>query len=230
MNKISLVLLILIFMVVNAVGQSHTVDSKRAIQMYEAAKQAYGYTQYDKCLELLDEAINREEEFVEAWLLRAQVLGLSGRHEAEARAYKRAISIDEQFYKYTLYFSAKAHFRTGEYQTALAHAKMFLTLDDLESKDKSDAKYVIRTISFAIESMKNPVEIDAVPLDNIINGVGDVYWPSMTVDNQLFYFTSQQPTYPNSYQEDIYESKIEDGRFTQPRLISDKVLTFGNEG
>jgi outer membrane protein OmpA-like peptidoglycan-associated protein/tetratricopeptide (TPR) repeat protein len=230
MNKISLVLLFLVIFITNAVSQSYTVDSKRAIHMYEAATQAYGYTQYDKCLELLDEAINREEEFVEAWLLKAQVMGLLGRHDAEARAYKRAISIDKEFYKYTLNFSAKAHFRAGEYQTALAHAKMFLTLDSLESKDKTDGKHAVRTIAFAIESMKNPVEIDAVPIDNIINSVGDVYWPSMTVDNQLFYFTCKRPLYVNSFQEDIYESKIEDGQFTEPRLISDKVLTFGNEG
>lgn len=229
MNKF---LLSIVFLFLFSLGftQSYSVSSRRAIQLYQAAMQAYNYTQYDKCIEFLDEATERESEFIEAWLLKAQVLNILGRHDKEARAYVRAIEINPSFYKYSLFYSAKAHFRSGLYKMARNHIKQFCEIDELDKKDKADAQHLLEQINFAFQALENPVEIDPQPLPDLINGVGDVYWPSMTVDNSMFYFTARLPTYPSKFQEDIFESKVSENEFLSPKPLSGNILSQGNEG
>lgn len=211
-------------------AQKYTTESKRAIKFYEAATQAVRYTQFDKAIEYLDESLNRDDQFIEAWLLKAQVYSMLNRPEDEAKAYRGAINIDELFFKFTLLNSARAHFRSGQYDVALDHAKNFMNVPKLEAKDKKNGQHTIDQIQFAIENKQNPVKIDPAPVSNLINRLGDVYWPSMTVDNSLFYFTAKLPLYRSSYQEDIYVSINRNDSFGKPYAISDEVLSLNNEG
>lgn len=229
MNKL-LLSVVFLFLIYSGFAQSYSVTSKRAIQLYKAATQAYNYTQYDKCIEYLDEATEREPAFIEAWLLKAQVFNVLGKHPEEAKAYVRAIEINPKFYKYTLFYSAKAHFQSGLYEVARSHADLFLATEGLEEKDKSEAKHLQKQLEFAFHALANPIEIDPRPLSNLINGVGDVYWPSMTVDNSMFYFTARLPVYPAKFQEDIFVSGVSEDEFTTPKPLSGSILSLGNEG
>lgn len=211
-------------------SQKYTTDSRRAIKMYEAATKAYQYTQFEKSLDYVDEAIKRDEAFIEAYLFKAQVLNMLNRPKDEAAAYRKAIAIDELFYKYTLLKSAKAHYRSGQYKKALQHVNLFLKVPKIETKDKKDGKHVRGQIRFAIKNRQNPIEINPQPLPEVINRVGDVYWPSMTVDNRYFYFTAKLPLYKKTFQEDIYSCVVKNDSFGEPMPISDKILSLSNEG
>ncbi len=224
-------LLFVIYILANPLSaQKYSTDSKRAIKMYEAATGAFRYTQFEKAAEYLDEALNRDDQFIEAWLLKAQVYNVLNRPKDEALAYREAIKIDELYFKFTLLNSAKAHFRSGSYEMALKHASQFLNVPKLEAKDKRNGEHLLAQINFAIEAKQNPVEIDPAPVSQLINRLGDVYWPSMTVDNSRFYFTAKLPLYRTSFQEDIYVSQMRNDTFGKPYAISDEVLSLSNEG
>ncbi len=211
-------------------GQEYTSGSKRAIKMYEAATKAYQYMQFEKSLEYADEALSRDEEFIEVYLFKAQVLQRLDRHKEEAAAYSKALAIDPLFFKYAFLNSAKAHFRIGQYDTALKHAKSFLKVPELETRDLKNGRHLVRQIEFAQQSVANPVEIDPRPISNQINRVGDVYWPSMPVDNSRFYFTVKLPLYRTTFQEDIYVSIMRNDSFGKPFPLNNDVLSLNNEG
>ncbi len=198
--------------------------------MYEAATKAYQYMQFEKCLEYADEALNRDEQFIEVYLFKAQVLNRLERHREEAEAYVKALAIDELFFKYALLNSAKAHYRIGKYEVALKHANNFLKVPKLEARDKKNGRHLVKQIKFAQKSVANPVKIDPQPIDNYINRVGDVYWPSMPVDNSRFYFTVKLPLYRSSFQEDIYVSIMRNDSFGKPFPLNNEVLSLYNEG
>lgn len=230
MQRLTILLLIIYIFTSPLSAQKYTTDSKRAIKMFKAATGAFRYTQFDKAIEYLDEALNRDDQFIEAWLLKAQVYNVLNKPKDEARAYRGAIAINELFFKFTLLNSAKAHFRSGDYEMALKHAQQFLNVPELEPKDKRNGKHTIKQIEFAINAKQNPVKIDPAPVSNLINRLGDVYWPSMTVDNSMFYFTAKLPLYRTSFQEDIYVSHMRNDTFGKPYAISDEVLSLSNEG
>ena len=198
---ISAFLLLAIFS--SSLAQKYSTENKHAIKFFQAATQAYQYTQYEKSLEYIDEAINRDENFIEAYLFKAQLLNMLGKSKQEAELYRKAIAINDSFFKYTYLNSAKAHFKAGEYDVATQHARFFKSVPEISSNDISSANRIIEQVDFAKKSMANPIDIDPHPLSNLINGVGDVYWPSMTVDNSTFYFTAKLPLQGFAFQEDI---------------------------
>jgi outer membrane protein OmpA-like peptidoglycan-associated protein len=222
--------LLLFCLFTNSFAQKYSTENKRAIKFFQAATQAYQYTEYDKSLDYVNEAIAKEESFIEAYLFKAQVLNLLGRVQEEADTYKKAIAVNDSFFKYTYLNSAKAHFRAGEYDNATAHTQSFLGVAELSKSDIESAKRMIRQVNFAKQSIANPVDIDPHPLNDYINGIGDVYWPSMTVDNTMFYFTAKLPMPGAGFQEDIFTSIVRNDSFGKAFILNSEVLTRSNEG
>jgi len=211
-------------------AQKYSTENNRAIKFFQAATQAYQYTEYDKSLEYVNEAISKDESFIEAYLFKAQVLNVLDRPKEEADTYKKAIKVNDTFFKYTYINSAKAHFRAGEYDIATLHAQNFLSVPELKASDIESAKRMIKQVNFAKKSIANPIDIDPHPLNEYINGVGDVYWPSMTVDNSMFYFTAKLPLQGAGFQEDIFTCMVRNDSFGKPFRLNSEVLSRSNEG
>jgi outer membrane protein OmpA-like peptidoglycan-associated protein len=228
--RFALTVFISFFLMSNVFSQSYSTENKRAIKFFQAATQAYQYTEYDKSLDYVNEAINKDENFIEAYLFKAQVLNVLERTMDEADTYKKAIMVNDAFFKYTYLNSAKAHFRAGQYDIAKQHALSFMDVAELKKSDIESAKRIVQQIVFAKKSMANPVEIDPHPLNDYINGAGDVYWPSMTVDNSVFYFTAKLPASVAGFQEDIYRSVVRNDSFGRPFRLNNELLSPANEG
>lgn len=228
--KFAISIFIFFFLLSSGFAQKYSTENKRAIKFFQAATQAYQYTQYDKSLEYVDEAISKDESFIEAYLFKAQVLNLLERSREEAETYEKAIAVDAAFFKYTYLNSAKAHFNAGRYDVATQHALKFLDVQELSESDINSAKRVVSQVNFAKHSIANPVDIDPHPLNDLINSVGDVYWPSMTVDNSKFYFTAKLPAEMGGFQEDIFTSIIRNDSFGKPFRLSNELLSRSNEG
>lgn len=229
MKTIISTFLLIIFATV-VYSQKYSSEDKRAIKFFQAATQAYQYTEYEKSLDYVNEAISKDEKFIEAYLFKAQLLSVLGRHSQEAETYEKAIAVNDVFFKYTYLNSAKAHYRAGQYDIAIQHALNFLNVPELTNSDISNAKRMIEQIKFAKKSMANPIDIDPHPLSEFINGVGDVYWPSMTVDNSMFYFTAKLPLNGSGFQEDIFTSIVRNDSFGKAFRLNSELLSKSNEG
>jgi flagellar motor protein MotB len=209
----------------------HTTSNK-ALKAYNEGKQAYDFMDFRNAEAYLKEAIRIDNRFYEAYMVIAEMMTKIGRLSESAAYYRKAVKIDSLFYKPVFFPLANAERLTGDYSNALIHYEVYLKQPGISEKNKASALKNIKDCQFAIEAMKNPVPFSPDNLGDSINTPDDEYWPSITVDGQVFMFTRQITTgrsNPKS-QEDFYFSTLNNGEWSKAYNPGFPLNTVSNEG
>jgi hypothetical protein len=219
----------------NLYGQNLHTRSNRALKSYTEGKRAYDYVEYKAAEEYLLDATERDNNFIEAFLLLAELYKDQKRYKESADKYERVIEIDSMFFIPALYSLGEVRFMLGNYIEAAGSFMSFLAKDpDYENLVNKSKAYLVNC-EFAIEEKKHPVPFTPVSLGEAVNTEFDEYWPAITVDNSLFFFTRQISEGARNidgirYQEDFYFSVIQDSVFLPAKNIGHPLNTPFNEG
>jgi outer membrane protein OmpA-like peptidoglycan-associated protein len=237
MKKSVLLLLCCFFLLFSLAGQDqYTTKSKKAIGLYNNAGREYQLLNYTKAIELLREATKTDSQFIEAWLLLAQVCTDAKLIEESINAYRTAIDLDPGYFPPALYLLGQNEYLTGQYQAAGEHLKMFLSLGYGSQEMKQSASRFIENCNFSVTAVANPVPFNPVNLGPNINTRYDEYWPSLSADESILIFTVQIPIDENNpriymnRQEDFYFSEYKDGEWQPARNAGYPPNTQNNEG
>jgi tetratricopeptide (TPR) repeat protein len=198
MNRSLLSILSLTFYLcsVSAVFPQETplsTKSKRAGAMFTEAINYYDQKDYQKAMRLLDKATQEDTGFVEAYILKGDILSDQQYiHEAIAQ-YKKAISIGPDFSPSIYYITANLELMNGLYGDARNDYMKFLSYSD-QPKDKQDkANKSIKSCDFGINSMAHPVPFKPVNLGDSVNSPYDDYMNAVTPDEQELFLTRKLP-------------------------------------
>jgi outer membrane protein OmpA-like peptidoglycan-associated protein len=214
----------------------YTIDNKRAISHFETARQYYVLRDYARAETTMKRAIVLEPEFIEAWLILAQVYTDAGRLEESVGSYQRALELDSLFFPNALYFLGLNEMDLGWYKNARFHLQSFMAVDDIKDNLKESARKKIASCDFAIHAMENPVPFEPENLGPNVNSENDEYWPSLSADESIMVFTmllpidARNPLTRANRQEDLYYSRYEDGEWQPARNAGKPLNTFDNEG
>lgn len=218
-------------------GQNeYTTDNKRAISFFETSRQYYMLRDYDRAATTLLRAIVLESEFIEAWLMLAQVYTDADRLEESADAYMQAIGLDSLFFPNAMYFLGLNEMELGRYKYANRHLQSFLAMDKIKENLRESAIEKIVSCEFAIHAMENPVPFEPENLGPNINSENDEYWPSLSADESIMVFTqllpidARNPLTRGNRQEDLYYSLYEDGAWQPAENAGRPLNTYDNEG
>lgn len=219
----------------NTYGQNPHTRSNRALKSYTEGKRAYDFVEYEAAEESLLEAIDRDSNFIEAFLLLAELYKDQKKYKESADKYERVIEIDSMFFIPALYSLGEVQFMLGNYREAAKSFRSFLDKDADNEKLVSKSQTYLVNCEFAIEEKKHPVPFTPISLGHAVNTEYDEYWPAITVDNSLFFFTRQIAEGARNieglrYQEDFYFSEIKDGVFLPAKNIGHPLNTPFNEG
>jgi len=129
---------------------NYTTKSKRAIGLYKNAGREYQLMNYTTAIEFLTEALKTDSEFIEAWLLLAQVCTEATLIEESINAYRTAIDLDPGYFLPAFYLLARNEFSIGQYQAAREHMKMFLRLGYGSVDMKQKASKLIEDCDFSL--------------------------------------------------------------------------------
>jgi outer membrane protein OmpA-like peptidoglycan-associated protein/tetratricopeptide (TPR) repeat protein len=216
--------------------KKYSISSKKAIENYELASEAYRSMDNLEALKYLDVAIEQSPNFIEAWLFKADVLHETGKTKLEIEAYQKAIEIDASFFANVHFNLGNAYLKIGEYQKALTKYEDFRSLPNSSGRNQTLAQERLETCQFAINSMANPVEFKPINLGESINSEFDEYWPSLTADEELLVFTrlliekKEGTEVIIKRQEDFYVSRREDSVWMPAEPLSLVINTEMNEG
>ena len=214
----------------------YTTDNKRAISHFETARQYYVLRDYARAESTLKRAIVLEPEFIEAWLILAQVYTDAGKLEASTDAYMQAIELDSLFFPNALYFLGLNEMELGWYKDARDNLQRFLAMDDIKDNLKESACEKMLSCDFAIHAIDNPVPFEPENLGPNINSENDEYWPSLSADESIMVFTmllpidARNPVTRANRQEDLYYSRFEDGAWQPAQNAGRPLNTYDNEG
>lgn len=215
-------------------GQQQHVStkSKIAIDNYNLALRNFSTNQYGRAEQQLLTAINEDTNFIDAYLVLAEVYEDWKKPLNAIEVYHRALPKDEKYYPYGYVRLGNLEYKEGLYENAKSSYSRFLDLEQSNISQIEKAKIGITRCDYAIELMKHPVEFKPVNLGPRVNSPGDDYWPSLSADEKTLVITRlvRSEEFMKNFQEDFYISHWNDSAWTYMENAGKPLNTGDNEG
>ncbi len=212
-----------------------TTDS-RAARSYRKAVELYGQRQFQQARTALEDAVQKDERFTEAWMLLGDLSLDMKDKDGALQAYEKGISLNPDFYPRAILVAADLHRTAARYDRAADYYEMFLLRNQLKPADRNAAELGLKSSLFAIHAMANPVPFEPFNLGSLVNSQYDEYVNAITTDNNLLLFTRKHPSeqrFPDGRPllvEDFFRAEVDGDLFLQARPLGPPINTEGNEG
>lgn len=232
-----ILVLIICFLTFNSLNaQNYTTNDRKAIELFEKALGYYNQGQLETALAIVEKVHERDKNFIEPYLLKADIFHEQNKYLDEIATLKKVIQINPNFNEKIFLMLGKAECKTGNFNDAVEHLNHFIEIGKVHN-EIAEAKKWLKKAEFAAYAMEHPVPFDPIPLSTNINSPYKDYWPSLTIDEQELYYTVQLPTNQRSpygdliYQEDLFVCKKgSDGKWQSSKNIGPPINTDDNEG
>lgn len=185
-------LFVFVFLVsFSSVNAQYSSPKKSAVTRFENGVRAYRMMDFNNAILLLEEAVEKDENFVEPHLVLGDLYTERNELEKAEYHYNKAIELNPNF-KPNVYMSAAGvEMKLGKYEEARKHLEAYVQLEELPPPLVEKWKRLHSTCVFAAEAIKNPVPFDPKNMGPNVNSPLDDYHPSITVDGKLFVFTGK---------------------------------------
>ncbi len=226
-----LLLIILIFSAVQLSAQQYTSSDNRAIKFFEEAVGYLNQREIPAGLQTIEKALDRDPQFVEAWLVKADLLIEARQPDDAIEALKKSVEVNPDFFPNKYFTLGQLYMSREKYEEAHEQFTTLLTYGQVPSELLTHASRQIESSEFAMEAVKNPVDFNPINLGPGVNSDMAEYYPSITVDGKQLLFTREVRTSPEQKrgQEDFFISRLENDVWGQAVPL-DYINTPGNEG
>ncbi|MDQ3846966.1 MAG: OmpA family protein [Bacteroidota bacterium] len=204
--------------------------NKKATEAYNKGLENAQDGRYKEAIDLLQEAVNRDANYIEAYLSLAGVYGQLKNYQQSAIIYEKAFAIDSNYTSdYRLPYAINLA-GMGEFQKALNTIEALLAKPNLPSNTKKAAEYRRKTFQFAVDFAKNNAAQNyvfaPVNLGDGVNSAMSEYLPSMPIQGNQLIFTRMV----NGFNEDFYFSEKTGNDWTKAQPLPGKINTPDREG
>jgi outer membrane protein OmpA-like peptidoglycan-associated protein/tetratricopeptide (TPR) repeat protein len=198
--------------------------SKKAEKLFGEALQAFTRMDYKQSFDLLKRATNEDPNFIDAWMLVADIREQNDQYKDALQLYQKVIGINPTF-QLPYYKLAKTALEYGEYDTATVYINKYIELNGNQI-DKKKVENLKLTAAFGAEAIKHPVPFNPINIKNV-NSPENEYFPGTTADDRMLIYTRLV----GGQQEDFYVSlKQLDGSWGKPYNMGVPINTPENEG
>jgi len=169
--------------------QAFRSKKKKALNLFEQARQAFDSNQFNKSLLLLNNAIKLDSTFVEAYLLKSDIYQELDSVSALIHALEKALHFNPEKFVKSYYILGNAYYKSGFYQKANESYQSYLNRVAANAPFVEKVRQNMKKCEGAVHLLKKPVPFNSINLGENINSVNDEYWPSITVDGKTIIFT-----------------------------------------
>lgn len=232
-SVLTLILIFTLLLPQLGIAQSRlATDDKKALKYYAEAAAFFRRAQFREATAVLEKAIDRDNQFVEAYLMSADAFDRLRDGNKALLTRQRLIEAAPNHPKaINSYFQlGQALFGEGEYLKARDFTETFLKIALDRPDEFQQAQQTLLSIEFALRALDNPVDFSPTPLPPQVNQFALQYFPAVTVDENTLIYTGRRGLEPY-YDEDIYVvEKDEAGQWGLPSSITNLINTDNNEG
>jgi OmpA-OmpF porin, OOP family len=210
---------------------SYSTKNKKAIKAYQASENYMVRRQWREVISLLEEAVSRDVDFVEARLRLAtayRTVGLQQQAIAqlEAAANPRKGTAAPE----ALFALGELYWQTGQYQPAKEKLEAFMATNPRQKPLIAASRQMLAGTTFALNQLQNPLPFDPQPMAEQVNKFPLQYFPVLTVDGRTLIFTGREGSSPQDMEDLYVVNRGEDGSWSSPESLSDVINTEYNEG
>ena len=208
----------------------YTTQSSKAIQLYQQAVIDYAQNEYKSAIQLLEQAIQKDKKFIEAYLQLATIQQQRDNFEQAIKLLHQAHAyLRKEKYGHLCYDLAALYYRSGAYQKAQEVLDTCPAIPTLPAALRAKLERLQKDVSFSLEKIKSPVAFNPKLLPAPLNQFSAQYFPVLTVDQKTLFFTARSDQ--TQGKENIYVShKDPTGQWTVPQPLTGKINTQHNEG
>lgn len=211
-------------------------NSRKAKEYFEQANKYFRLRYIEDALNTIDKAIEKDEEFIDAYVLKAQLLVEIDDLEQSINYYKKGISIDSTFNPRVYLELAHVQSKALKLDEALETIKAYHRFKEDDYWD-GKAEEIKETTKTRKELIENPVDFDPQNLGPGVNNRFFEHSPTLRADGKLIYFTKNQPrvgamsSSRSEFDEDIYMSRKKgDGTWAKAERLSKSINSPFREG
>jgi outer membrane protein OmpA-like peptidoglycan-associated protein/tetratricopeptide (TPR) repeat protein len=212
-----LLALICTFFTIIGYGQTGGSSDKKAIKSYAVGREYFKKQQWESAEKSLLEAIDRDDEYLDAMNLLTEVYIGMERLDESKKWTRKIIEINPNYSPNLILILATLEQYESNYSEALIWYEKYLKMAPPESSNYRAAKKGAACCEFAQWALKHPVDFQIENLGPNINSEHSEYFPAMTADEALLMYTRATPVeraqyYENDRNEDFFFSeKVDDG-------------------
>ncbi|MEP6748838.1 MAG: OmpA family protein [Bacteroidota bacterium] len=230
MKFVCTILVTLIIYAVHAQSYEPNKVSSKATKLYTQALQLASDDNLQESIHLLQQAIELDTRFEDAYLSVAGMYGELKNYDSAIINYEKARDIDSIYFKdYNLPYSIDLAGK-GFFEKALAAVTAFKTTPNLSESSIKAASYREKCYQFAVDYRKNNPDsgyhFTPVNLGDSINTRVSEYFPALTIDSKQLIFTRRV----RGENEDFFETTNKDGSWSMAKPLPGNINTNFNEG
>ena len=187
-------------------------------------------SKYKESISLLQQAIARDENYIDAYLSLAGIYGQLKDYNNSVTTYEKAFAMDTAYtfdflLPYTINLAGK-----GEFEKALLQVNRILQKPNLHSTTKKAAEYRKSSFQFAVDYAKTHPNTSYVfapkNVGDAINSAESEYFPTMPIDGKLLVYTRRV----NNFNEDFFGSERSTTGWINAVPLPGNINTSLNEG
>jgi OmpA-OmpF porin, OOP family len=209
-----------------------STKSKKAIEYYTEADNYRVRGQFTQAIALLNEALDKDKEFVEAYY-RMGLVYMSLKDYAKANEYfEKGLKFtnDVRKQKVFWYDLGESYFLLGQYDKAENFVDSFLQAETQNRQKVDRAKLLQNSIRFAKEDRERASQYKQRMLSDTVNNFLMQYFPVLTADQEELIFTRRKDGGPEDDEDLVVSRKDNKGRWGLPQSISKNINSRNNEG
>ncbi|MBU1372502.1 MAG: OmpA family protein [Bacteroidetes bacterium] len=226
MRSIFCLLFLLVVFQIGFAQSKYSSNNRSAIKSYERASYLLDLNNFKEAITELNIAIEQDDQFIEAYMLLADVYRVTFDYPKAKETYKNAYTLNPTFAPERYYYYAECELKTGDYQSSLLHYRLFKEKGKPSAEKIALADKYIKDCLFSIEAIKHPVPFKPENLGANINTSDQEYLAVLTSDESTLIFTRQI-----NRNEDFYRSFKVNGEWSKAEYLSANINTPSyNEG
>lgn len=199
MKKLFFLLALLSVCLAQICGQTkYASKNKKAIAAFEEGKEFFLWEKYTAATERLEYALKLDPKFLDCYFALADIYKSQRRYKEQLKILEAGIAIDSTFYPMAYYSAGVALCKMGQDTASIRYFDLYKRFANPKRMRKdvdmwvNHAKYVRFLIDHPVPF--NPEHVSK----NILPGY-DLYWPSLTLDENELVLTALRPNNPEEY-------------------------------
>ncbi|RAV99908.1 OmpA family protein [Pseudochryseolinea flava] len=209
-----------------------STKSKKAIELYTEADNYRVRGQFQEAIALLNQALQKDDEFVEAYYRLGLVYLNMKQYDPAILQLEKGLSLTADIRKQKVFWFdlGDAYLAKGRYEDAMKTLGAFIK-NEIQNKQKVDrATMMYKSAEFAFKNKDNISAYKQRPLSDTVNCFAMQYFPVLTADQRQLIFTRRLSNDPNDDEDLVVATKNDKGQWQKPVSISKNINTQLNEG
>ncbi|WP_421753109.1 OmpA family protein [Croceimicrobium sp.] len=183
----------------------------------------------EKALKALDDALEEDQSFVDAYLFKADIYNQLGNSDSALYQYEKARHYD--FPYYLDFFQGRQLYGMKHYEECIPFLENYLQHPRANSRYQEEIERMIASSKFALEALKKVIEYNPKNLGPNVNTEELEYFPSISADSRTLVFTHRSENGQKLDEDFWYTRRDSAGApWSEAQMLLGQLNTPGNEG